>query len=142
MKLFEKYFDDFIGYLIILNVLHQIFISGYSLSGNLLFLSQNFILFSFVVFIFESIFRILKERKLSILLLIDIVVITNYLFINILDLRIFRIFRAYSIFSQLKSSFTNKYSVKNYMETETFYSRYSNCCLFFAFDFFCNYSFS
>ena len=47
MKVFEKYFDDFIGYLIILNVLHQILISGYSLSGNPLIFSQYFILFSF-----------------------------------------------------------------------------------------------
>ena len=44
MKFFEKYFDDFIGYLIILNVIHQILISGYSLSGSLLTLSENFIL--------------------------------------------------------------------------------------------------
>ena len=39
MKLFEKYFDDFIGYLIILNVIHQILVSGYSLSDNLFTLS-------------------------------------------------------------------------------------------------------
>ena len=88
MKVFEKYFDDFIGYLIILNVLHQILISGYSLSGNPLIFSQYFILFSFGIFIFEAIFRIFKERKFSTLLLIDIVVILNYLLISIFDLRI------------------------------------------------------
>ena len=86
MKLFEKYFDDFIGYLIILNVIHQILISGYPLSNNLLALSENFILFSFGIFIFEAIFRIFKERKFSSLLLIDIVVIFNYVFINTIDL--------------------------------------------------------
>ena len=102
MKLFEKYFDDFIGYLIILNVIHQILISGYSLSGSLLTLSENFILVTFVIFIFEAILRIFNERKISTLLLIDVVVILNYLFISIIDLRIFRIFRAYSIFSQLR----------------------------------------
>ena len=102
MKIFEKYFDDFIGYLIILNVIHQILISGYPLSDNLLTLSDNFILFSFGIFIFEAILRIYKERKFSTLLLIDIVVIFNYLFISVFDLRIFRIFRAYSIFSQLR----------------------------------------
>ncbi|MEK9608009.1 MAG: cyclic nucleotide-gated ion channel, partial [Gammaproteobacteria bacterium] len=102
MKVFEKYFDDFIGYLIILNVIHQILISGYPLSDYLLTLSENFILFSFGIFIFEAIFRIFKERKFSTLLLIDIIVIFNYLFISIFDLRIFRIFRAYSIFSQLR----------------------------------------
>ena len=72
MKVFEKYFDDFIGYLIILNVIHQILISGYPLTNNLLTLSENFILFSFGIFIFEAIFRIFKERKFSTLLLIDI----------------------------------------------------------------------
>ncbi len=102
MKVFEKYFDDFIGYLIILNVIHQILISGYPLTNNLLTLSENFILFSFGIFILEAIFRIFKERKFSTLLLIDIIVIFNYLFISIFDLRIFRIFRAYSIFSQLR----------------------------------------
>ena len=100
MKLFEKYFDDFIGYLIILNVIHQILISGYPLSENLLILSEYFILLSFGIYILEVIFRIFKERKFSTWLLIDVVVIFNYLFINIVDLRIFRIFRAYSIFSQ------------------------------------------
>ena len=100
MKLFEKYFDDFIGYLIILNVIHQILISGYPLSENLLILSEYFILLSFGIYILEVIFRIFKERKFSTLLIIDVVVIFNYLFINIVDLRIFIIFRAYSIFSQ------------------------------------------
>ena len=42
MKVFEKYFDDFIGYLIILNVIHQILISGYPLTNNLLTLSIDF----------------------------------------------------------------------------------------------------
>ena len=79
MKVFEKYFDDFIGYLIILNVIHQILISGYPLTNNLLTLSENFILFSFGIFIFEAIFRIYNERKFSTLLLIDIAVIFNAL---------------------------------------------------------------
>ncbi len=102
MKFFQNYFDDFIGYLIILNVFHQILISGYALSDNLSALSESFILLSYTVFLFETIFRVFKERKFSILLLIDAVVILNYLFINIIDLRIFRIFRAYSIFSKLR----------------------------------------
>ena len=102
MKLFEKYFNDFIGYLILLNVIHQILVSGYSLSDNLSTLSENFILFSFIIYIFEAILRIYKERKFSTLLLIDIVVIFNHLFISIIDLRIFRIFRAYSIFSRFR----------------------------------------
>ena len=102
MKFFEKHFNDLIGYLIILNVIHQIFISGNSLSNNLLILSEYFILFSFGIFVIEALYRIFNERKISTLLLIDIVVIFNYLLINIIDLRIFRIFRAYSIFSQLR----------------------------------------
>ena len=102
MKIFEKHFNDLIGYLIILNVIHQIFISGNSLSNNLLILSEYFILFSFGIFVIEALYRIFNERKISTLLLIDIVVIFNYLLINIIDLRIFRIFRAYSIFSQLR----------------------------------------
>ena len=102
MKLFTKHFNNFIGYLIILNVIHQIFISGYSLSNNLLILSEYFILFSFGIFMIEALYRIFNERKISTLLLIDIIVIFNYLLISIIDLRIFRIFRAYSIFSQLR----------------------------------------
>ena len=102
MKFFKNHFNDFIGYLIILNVIHQIFISGYSLSNNLLILSEYFILFSFGIFMIEAIYRIFNERKISTLLLIDFVVILNYLLISIIDLRIFRIFRAYSIFSQLR----------------------------------------
>ena len=102
MKLFKKHFNNFIGYLIILNVIHQIFISGYSLSNNLLILSEYFILFSFGIFMIEALYRIFNERKISTLLLIDIIVIFNYLLISIIDLRIFRIFRAYSIFSQLR----------------------------------------
>ncbi len=130
MKVFEKYFDDFIGYLIILNVIHQILISGYPLSNNLLTLSQNFILFSFGIFILEAIFRIFKERKFSTLLLIDIIVIFNHLFISIFDLRIFRIFRAYSIFSQLR------------VLPKTFYFRNSDSCVFSSFNFFRSNSFS
>ena len=133
MKVFEKYFDDFIGYLIILNVIHQILISGYPLSDNLLTLSENFILFSFGIFIFEAIFRIFKEKKFSTLLLIDIIVIFNYLFISIFDLRIFRIFRAYSIFSQLRVITSYKHIIKNNMETKTFYFRNSDSCVFSSF---------
>ena len=102
MKFFDKYFEDFVGYLIIINVLHQILISGYSLSENYLFLSDLFILSSFSVFIFEAFYRVYKEQKISTLLVIDFVVILNYLFLNLFDLRIFRIFRAYSIFSQIR----------------------------------------
>ena len=102
MKFFDNYFEDFVGYLIIINVLHQILISGYSLSENYLFLSDLFILSSFLIFIFEAFYRVYKEQKISTLLVIDFVVILNYLFLNLFDLRIFRIFRAYSIFSQIR----------------------------------------
>ena len=102
MKFFDKYFDYFFGYLIIINVLHQILISGYSLSENYLFLSDLFILFSFSIFIFEAFYRAYKDKKISTLLVIDFAVILNYLFLNLFDLRIFRIFRAYSIFSQIR----------------------------------------
>ncbi len=102
MKLFEKYFNDFIGYLIILNVLHQILISGWFLSGNFEMISDSFIFISISIFIFEAVIRIFKEKKYSTLLFIDLAVIGNYLFFNIFDLRVFRIFRAYSIFSKLR----------------------------------------
>ena len=102
MIFFKRYFDNFIGYLIILNVLHQIFISSYSISENYLFLSHSFILLSFCFFSLEFFLRILNEKRLSFLLVIDLIVLINYFFINTFDLRIFRIFRAYSIFSNLK----------------------------------------
>ena len=102
MTFFKRYFDNFIGYLIILNVLHQIFISSYSISENYLFLSQSFIFLSFCFFSLEIFLRILNEKRFSFLLVIDLIVLINYFFINTFDLRIFRIFRAYSIFSNLR----------------------------------------
>ena len=102
MTFFTRYFDNFIGYLIILNVLHQIFISSYSISENYLFLSLSFIFLSFCFFSIEIFLRILNEKRFSFLLVIDLIVLINYFFINTFDLRIFRIFRAYSIFSNLR----------------------------------------
>ena len=102
MKFFDKFFNDFIGYLIILNVIHQIFVSTYSLTENLLRISETFIFISLLIFLIEIFLRLYKERKLSFLLLLDITVVVNFFTLNLLDLRIFRIFRAYSIFSNIR----------------------------------------
>ena len=82
MTFFKRYFDNFIGYLIILNVLHQIFISSYSISENYLFLSHSFIFLSFCFFSLEIFLRILNEKRFSFLLVIDLIVLINYFFIN------------------------------------------------------------
>ena len=99
MKFFDKYLNKFIGLLIILNVLHQILTSGYELSDKNLYFSNIFVLVSFIIFVIEFITRLILEKKISTLSAVDLIVIINFFFLNFVDLRIFRIFRAYSIFS-------------------------------------------
>jgi len=51
------------------------------------------------LFIIELLLRLFIERKLTFLTIVDTVVLANYYLIGILDLRMLRLFRAYSAFS-------------------------------------------
>ena len=91
-------FDKFIGILIFLNIFHQV-ISSMDLRGYESMLSSGNIFFqlSMLIFLGEVIYRFILERKLGFLNVVDSLVLINYFFIGILDLRIFRLFRFFDI---------------------------------------------
>ena len=96
-KIFNKYLRPFFGFLILLNLGHQVFSSG-----DIFFTSTFFDVFykiSMFLFIIELLLRLFIERKLTFLTIVDTVVLANYYLIGILDLRMLRLFRAYSAFS-------------------------------------------
>ena len=97
------FFDKFIGGLIFLNILHQV-ISSMELPeyGTLLAYGDIFFQMSMIVFLGELIYRIAKERNLGFLNIMDGMVLINYFLIGILDLRIFRLFRFFDIFSRTR----------------------------------------
>ena len=99
----KDFFDKFIGALIFLNILHQV-ISSMDLPeyGTLLAYGDIFFQISMIVFLGELIYRIAKERNLGFLNIIDGMVLINYFLIGILDLRIFRLFRFFDIFSRTR----------------------------------------
>lgn len=99
----KAFFDKFIGVLIFLNILHQV-ISSMDLTeyGTLLAYGDIFFQISMIVFLGELIYRIAKERNLGFLNIIDGMVLINYFLIGILDLRIFRLFRFFDIFSRTR----------------------------------------
>ena len=99
----NAFFDKFIGALIFLNILHQV-ISSMDLPeyGTLLAYGDIFFQISMIVFLGELIYRIAKERNLGFLNIIDGMVLINYFLIGILDLRIFRLFRFFDIFSRTR----------------------------------------
>jgi voltage-gated potassium channel len=96
-------FDKFIGILIFLNIFHQV-ISSMDLRGYESMLSYGNIFFqlSMLIFLGEVIYRFILERKLGFLNVVDSLVLINYFFIGILDLRIFRLFRFFDIFSRTR----------------------------------------
>ena len=99
----NAFFDKFIGALIFLNILHQV-ISSMDLPEYRTLLAYGDIFFqiSMIVFLGELIYRIAKERNLGFLNIIDGMVLINYFLIGILDLRIFRLFRFFDIFSRTR----------------------------------------
>ena len=99
----NAFFDKFIGALIFLNILHQV-ISSMDLPeyGTLLAYGDIFFQMSMIVFLGELIYRIAKERNLGFLNIMDGMVLINYFLIGILDLRIFRLFRFFDIFSRTR----------------------------------------
>lgn len=96
-------FDKFIGALIFLNILHQV-ISSMDLTEYQSMLSYGEIFFqiSMVIFLVELLYRLIDERRLGFLNTMDGLVLINYFLIGILDLRIFRLFRFFDIFSKTR----------------------------------------
>lgn len=99
----KAFFDKFIGALIFLNILHQV-ISSMDLSHyqSLLVYGETFYQISMMIFLGELLFRLYIERRLGFLNVMDGMVLMNYFLIGILDLRIFRLFRFFDIFSRTR----------------------------------------
>ena len=95
-----KYINNIAGILILLNIFDQILSSSKIIPENIYF--DIFVIASYVFFGTEFILRIVIERRFSFLLVFDFVVLANYVFFGFYDLRILRIFRAYSIYSNHK----------------------------------------
>mgnify|MGYP003322691500 FL=1 len=53
-----------------------------------------------ILIVFELFLRISSEKKVTILTIIDAAVLVNYFLVGTFDLRVLRIFRAYSTFNQ------------------------------------------
>ena len=85
-------FEKCIGALIFLNILHQI-ISSMDLREyqNILAYGDLFYQISMVIFLGEIIYRFFTEKQLGFLNGVDSLVLINFYFIGILDLRIFRL---------------------------------------------------
>ena len=96
-------FEKCIGALIFLNILHQI-VSSMDLREyqNIFAYGDLFYQISMVIFLGEIIYRFLSEKQLGFLNAVDSLVLMNFYFIGILDLRIFRLFRFFDIFSRTR----------------------------------------
>ena len=96
-------FEKSIGTLIFLNILHQI-VSSMDLTEyqNILAYGDLFYQISMVIFLGEIIYRFFTEKQLGFLNAVDSLVLINFYFIGILDLRIFRLFRFFDIFSRTR----------------------------------------
>ena len=95
-----KYINNIAGILILLNIFDQILSSSKIIPENIYF--DLFVIASYLFFGAEFITRIIIERRFSFLLVFDFIVLANYIFFGFYDLRILRIFRAYSIYSNHK----------------------------------------
>ena len=93
------FFNKFFGAVIALNIFHQIVSSaGYlSIDAPLI---QFLYWISIGIFGIEFLLRVCVERKLSLLISIDGLVLINQVFSPFYDLRILRLFRLFDIFSQ------------------------------------------
>ena len=92
-------FNNFFGAVIAINIFHQIASSAGYLAVNIPIV-KNLYLISIVIFGVEFLLRAIVDRKLSLLLLIDGMVLINQVFFSIYDLRMLRLFRLFDIFSQ------------------------------------------
>ena len=92
-------FNNFFGAVIAINIFHQIASSAGYLAVNIPIV-KNLYLISIVIFGVEFLLRAIVDRKLSLLLLIDGMVLINQVLFSIYDLRMLRLFRLFDIFSQ------------------------------------------
>jgi voltage-gated potassium channel len=101
---FEKHLDNYLGVLIILNILHQIISSMAFMENreNLVLYGGMFLQISMYIFAVELVFRVFSEKRLGFLSGLDLLVLLNYFFVGLIDLRVFRMFRAFQIFSQTR----------------------------------------
>ena len=106
-----KYLNQIAGIVILLNILDQILSSSKLIPENIYF--EYFVLASFTFFLVEFILRAIIERRFSFLLIFDFIVLGNYIFFGFYDLRILRIFRAYSIYSNHKMLLPTNTLLKN-----------------------------
>ena len=84
---FEKRIDNFLGVLIILNILHQI-ISSMAFMENRESLSLYggmFLQISMYIFSIEFLLRVYLEKRLSLLSGLDLLVLLNHFFIGLID---------------------------------------------------------
>ena len=83
-------FDKFIGALIFINILHQV-ISSMDLPEyhSVFVYGEIFFQISMIIFLGELLYRLYIERRLGFLNAMDSLVLVNYFFIGVLDLRIF-----------------------------------------------------
>ena len=100
--IFEKHVENYLGVLILLNILHQIISSMAFVEGreDLILYGGIFFQVSMYIFLVEFVLRLFLERRLSFLSCLDLLVLFNYFFLGLIDLRVFRMLRAFQIFSQ------------------------------------------
>ena len=101
---FDKHVDNYLGVLILLNILHQIVSSMAFMEGreSLILYGGIFFQISMYVFSVEFVLRLFLERRLSFLSVLDLLVLLNHFFLGLIDLRVFRMLRAFQIFSQTR----------------------------------------
>tara|TARA_B100000686_G_scaffold162523_1_gene170083 strand:+ start:107 stop:1153 length:1047 start_codon:yes stop_codon:yes gene_type:complete len=99
---FDKHVDNYLGVLILLNILHQIVSSMEFVEGRESLILYGGIFFQVSMYIFsaEFVLRLFLEKRLSFLSCLDLLVLLNYFFLGLIDLRVFRMLRAFQIFSQ------------------------------------------
>ena len=76
VELFNTYLKPFFGFIIILNLFHQVFSSGGIYLTSSFF--DYFYKISMIIFIVELFIRFYIERKLTFLSIIDAAVLLNY----------------------------------------------------------------
>ena len=99
---FDKHVENYLGVLILLNILHQIVSSMEFVEGRESLILYGGIFFQVSMYIFsaEFVLRLFLEKRLSFLSCLDLLVLLNYFFLGLIDLRVFRMLRAFQIFSQ------------------------------------------
>lgn len=99
---FDKHVDNYLGVLILLNILHQIISSMAFMESreSLVLYGGIFFQISMYIFSVEFVLRLFLERRLSFLSCLDLLVLLNHFFLGLIDLRVFRMLRAFQIFSQ------------------------------------------